>query len=63
MFALAKRLFDVDIVPADGEAPVWDESARFFKVVKVRCSLDTLHSSAACTRSYDLECMTCKWPC
>ena len=32
LFATAKRLFDVDIRPADGEVPVWDPSVRFFRV-------------------------------
>ncbi len=36
MFGLAKRLFDVDVVPADGEAPIWHPDVRFFKVLKVR---------------------------
>jgi Zn-dependent oligopeptidase len=31
---LAKRLFDVDIKAVDGEAPIWDESVRFFRVDK-----------------------------
>jgi len=34
MFALAHRLFDVTVVPADGEAPVWHSDVRFFKVLK-----------------------------
>jgi hypothetical protein len=29
---LAKRLFDVDVIPADGDAPVWHPDARFFKL-------------------------------
>jgi oligopeptidase A len=32
LFATAKRLFEVDIRPADGEVPVWDPSVRFFRV-------------------------------
>jgi oligopeptidase A len=32
LFALARRLFAVKIVPADGEAPVWHEDVRFFRV-------------------------------
>ncbi len=32
LFALAKRLFAVEVTPADGEAPVWHEDVRFFKV-------------------------------
>ncbi|GIL51270.1 hypothetical protein Vafri_7134 [Volvox africanus] len=34
LFKLANRLFDVDVVPADGEAPVWHPDVRFFKVLK-----------------------------
>ncbi|KAI8465022.1 MAG: hypothetical protein J3K34DRAFT_438374 [Monoraphidium minutum] len=33
LFKTAKRLFEVDIVPADGEVPVWHPDARFFKVL------------------------------
>ncbi|TDI39575.1 MAG: M3 family peptidase [Acidobacteria bacterium] len=32
LFALAKKLFDIDVVAADGEAPVWHEDVRFFRV-------------------------------
>ena len=32
LFALAQRLFHVRIEPADGEAPVWHEDVRFFRV-------------------------------
>jgi oligopeptidase A len=32
LFALAQRLFGVTIVPADGEAPVWHDDVRFFRV-------------------------------
>ena len=32
LFALAHRLFGVEIVPADGEVPVWHEDVRFFRV-------------------------------
>jgi oligopeptidase A len=32
LFGLAKRLFDVDIVAADGSAPVWHPDVRFFRV-------------------------------
>jgi len=32
LFALAKRLFAVEVTPADGEAPVWHADVRFFKV-------------------------------
>jgi len=33
LFALVNRLFGVDVVPADGEAPVWHPDVRFFRVV------------------------------
>lgn len=33
LFKLANRLFDVEVVPADGEAPVWHPDARFFKLL------------------------------
>jgi len=32
LFATAKRLFDVDIRPADGDVAVWDPAVRFFRV-------------------------------
>ena len=32
LFTLAQRLFGVQIRPADGEAPVWHEDVRFFRV-------------------------------
>jgi oligopeptidase A len=32
LFALAKRLFGMEVTPADGEAPVWHPDVRFFKV-------------------------------
>ena len=32
LFALAERLFDVRIAAADGDAPVWHEDVRFFRV-------------------------------
>ncbi|MFQ5790700.1 MAG: M3 family metallopeptidase, partial [Acidobacteriota bacterium] len=32
LFALAERLFQVKIVPADGETSVWHEDVRFFRV-------------------------------
>mmetsp|Transcript_21787 Transcript_21787/g.51694 ORF Transcript_21787/g.51694 Transcript_21787/m.51694 type:complete len:778 (+) Transcript_21787:138-2471(+) len=32
MFGLLKRLFDVDVKAADGEAEVWNEDVRFFKI-------------------------------
>ncbi|MEW5309432.1 MAG: hypothetical protein WDW38_001321 [Sanguina aurantia] len=33
LFSLANRLFGIEVVPADGEAPVWHPDARFFKVL------------------------------
>lgn len=33
LFGLAKRLFGVTIVPADGQAPVWHPDVRFFAVL------------------------------
>lgn len=33
LFALAHRIFDVTIAPADGEAPVWHRDVRYFKVI------------------------------
>ena len=32
LFGLANRVLGVDIVPADGEAPVWHEDVRYFRV-------------------------------
>ena len=32
LFALTRRLFGVEVVAADGEAPVWHEDVRFFRV-------------------------------
>ncbi|MFN4834990.1 MAG: M3 family metallopeptidase, partial [Pseudanabaena sp.] len=32
LFALVKRLFDVTVVAADGKAPIWHESVRFFEI-------------------------------
>ena len=32
LFALARRLYGIDITPADGEAPVWHPDVRFFRV-------------------------------
>jgi oligopeptidase A len=32
LFALAERLFSVEVTPADGEAPVWHPDVRFFQV-------------------------------
>ncbi|KAG2500627.1 hypothetical protein HYH03_001394 [Edaphochlamys debaryana] len=34
LFRLANRLFGVEVVPADGEAPVWHTDVRFFKVLR-----------------------------
>ncbi len=31
---VANRLFGVDIVPADGQAPIWHEDVRFFNLLK-----------------------------
>jgi hypothetical protein len=36
LFALAKRLFGVDVVPADDQAPVWHKDVRFFQLLQVR---------------------------
>ncbi|MBI5852719.1 MAG: M3 family metallopeptidase [Planctomycetes bacterium] len=33
LFALAERLFDVRIVAADGETPVWHDDVRFFRIL------------------------------
>ena len=32
LFSLVNRLFDVEIVAADGKAPVWDKDVRFFQI-------------------------------
>jgi oligopeptidase A len=32
LFALVTRLFDVEIVAADGKAPVWNKDVRFFQI-------------------------------
>ncbi|GMH07311.1 hypothetical protein Nepgr_009151 [Nepenthes gracilis] len=32
LFGLAKMLFDIDIQPADGQAPVWNDDVKFFCV-------------------------------
>jgi len=32
LFALAERLFDIRVTAADGQAPVWHEDVRFFRV-------------------------------
>ncbi|MBA2479650.1 MAG: M3 family metallopeptidase, partial [Planctomycetes bacterium] len=36
LFALANRLFGVRVRAADGEAPVWDPSVRFFRIADER---------------------------
>jgi oligopeptidase A len=33
LFALAHRIFDITIAPADGEAPVWHPDVRYFRVL------------------------------
>ncbi|NMF83168.1 M3 family metallopeptidase [Nodosilinea sp. P-1105] len=33
LFALAHRIFDITIAPADGEAPVWHPDVRYFQVL------------------------------
>ncbi len=33
LFGLCERLFHIRILPADGEAPVWHQDVRFFRVV------------------------------
>ncbi|TAF11267.1 MAG: M3 family peptidase [Nostocales cyanobacterium] len=32
LFGLIKRLFGVNVTPADGQAPVWHEDVRYFKI-------------------------------
>jgi len=34
LFALAKRLFGVDVVPADNQASVWQQDVRFFQLLQ-----------------------------
>jgi oligopeptidase A len=34
LFGVVKRLFGVDVVPADGEAPIWHPDVRFFNVLR-----------------------------
>ncbi|PSB00999.1 M3 family metallopeptidase [Merismopedia glauca] len=36
LFELAQRIFNVNITPADGQAPVWHEDIRYFKVENER---------------------------
>lgn len=33
MFALAERIFAISVEPADGEAPVWNDDVRYFRVL------------------------------
>jgi oligopeptidase A len=33
LFSLAERLFDIRVVPADGEVPVWHKDVRYFRIV------------------------------
>jgi oligopeptidase A len=33
LFATAKRLFEVDVYPADGAVSIWDPSVRYFRIV------------------------------
>jgi oligopeptidase A len=35
LFATAKRLFEVEVRPADGEVSVWDPSVRYFRVIDI----------------------------
>ncbi len=32
LFGLVKRLFNVNVTPADGQAPVWHENVRYFQI-------------------------------
>jgi oligopeptidase A len=32
LFGLAQRIFNIKIVPADGQAPIWQEDVRYFQV-------------------------------
>lgn len=32
LFSLVKRLFDVTVTPADGQAPVWHQDVRYFQI-------------------------------
>ncbi len=36
MFRLAKKIFSIDVISCDGEAPVWHKDVRFFKVFDER---------------------------
>ncbi len=33
LFGLLKRLFGITVIPADGEAPVWHEDVRYFRIL------------------------------
>jgi oligopeptidase A len=33
LFSLAERLFDIRVVPADGEVPVWHKDVRYFRIL------------------------------
>ena len=33
LFTLCNRLFEISIIPADGQAPIWHDDVRFFKVL------------------------------
>lgn len=48
LFGLLRRLFDIDVTAADGQAPLWDESVRFFRVVdgKTRIPLGGIYLDA-----------------
>lgn len=35
LFALAGRLFGIEVEAADGEVPVWHQDVRFFRVMQV----------------------------
>ncbi|KAL7581032.1 hypothetical protein ACA910_005837 [Epithemia clementina (nom. ined.)] len=35
MFALVKRLFNIEVTAADGDAEVWNEDVRFFKITDI----------------------------
>lgn len=36
LFTLLKRIFDVEVTAADGEAEVWNKDVRFFKVTDIK---------------------------
>ena len=36
LFVLCQRLFDIQIVAADGEAPIWHSDVRYFRVLEAR---------------------------